>query len=154
MPCHAAVTEKFIALSPDHEVGEALDAMKKAKVDTAPVVDADGKVVGVFSHHVLLKNLLPVSVAMGGGAQTDIRIGAAPGIAKRLKKIYPLKIGEIMDRKFPAVHPETPLWEGIGLLVQNGMPLLVIDGKSGKAQGVMNFQSALDELNRIKDSEA
>ncbi len=155
MPCHAAMIDKFLSVSPDDGVEQTLAAMKKAKTDLAPVVDGAGVTVGSFSLKTLLENLLPVSVNMNDGTSLDVHLGAAPGIAKRLKKISPLKVGDLMNRKFVAVHPDTPLWEGVNVLVQNsGMPILVVEPRSGKALGIITTQSALDELTRLKDSEA
>ncbi len=154
MPCHSAMTKNMITASPDQTVEDVLALMKKKDVDAVPVVDEDQKLVGVFSIHVLLKNLLPVSVAMADGMQMDIAVQAAPGIAKRLRKVGPLKISELMERKFNTVHPETPLWEGVNLLVQHGSPLLVVESETEKLLGMMTQHSALDELQRLKGSES
>ncbi len=155
MPCHAAMTDKLLSILPDDNIGTTLVAFKKAKIDLAPVVDEAGVAVGVLSLKAILENLLPVSVTTNDGIQLDIRVGAAPGIAKRLKKVELMKAGDLMDRKFAFVYPETPLWEGVNLLVRNGGgSLLVVEPKSGKALGVITTQSALDELARLKDSES
>lgn len=152
MPCHAAASVKIVAVSPDETVEDVLAKMKKQKSDIAVVTDEDDKAAGVFTVQILLKNLLPVSVAMSDGIQLDIKVGAAPGIAKRLKKLEVVPVGDLMQRKFAFVSPEAPLWEGINLLLQYGAPLLVLDS-SGIAIGAMNSQSALEELIRLKDSE-
>ena len=101
-----------------------------------------------------MKNLLPVSVSMSEGFQLDISIKAAPGIAKRLRKVAQLNVGDVMEKKVGAVQPDTPTWEGVNILVQHGAPLMVVEGETGRFAGVITFQSALDELERLKDSEA
>lgn len=154
MPCHAAMTKRYLSLSPDEPVEEALARMKQEKVESAPVVDEDGKLAGLFSIQVLMKNLLPVSVAVSGGVQLDVAVRAAPGIAKRLRKVGPLKVADLMDRKPVSVNPETPTWEGVNTLVTNGAPLFVVERETGVLTGVITFQSAFDELERLKDSES
>lgn len=154
MPCHAAIVKKYMTLSPDDAVEDALERMKKEEIEAAPVVDKNDKLVGLFSIQILMKNLLPVSVAMADGLQLDIPIKAAPGIAKRLKKVALLKVSDIMEKKISAVLPETPTWEGINILVQNGSPLLVVESGTNRLRGVITFQSALDELERLKDSDS
>ena len=89
MPSHAAIDDKAVTFAPDMEVEKALAELKKKKVDAAAVVGKDKVVEGVFSIPILMKNLLPVSVAMADGIQLDVTVRAAPGIAKRLKKVYP-----------------------------------------------------------------
>lgn len=152
MPSHAAMNDKFLTASPGDNVGDTLKAMKKAGADIVPVLDDKGAVMGVFTVDIVLENLLPVSVAMADGIQLDIQIGAAPGIAKRLNKVLPLSVGDLMNRKFNTVYPETPLWETVNQIVMNNKPVIVVDPKSGKALGVIDSQAALEELNKMKDS--
>ena len=152
MPCHAAMSDKFLKVSPSDEIEATLKAMKKAKTDFCVVVDEDGRFEGCLKIQSLFKNLLPVSVAVADGVQANMRMSAAPGIAKRLNKVNPLPLEQFIDRKIPAVNPETPLWMAVKLLVEYGAPLVVIDTESEAPVGVMSMQSVLDELARLKDS--
>lgn len=154
MPCHSAMIDNPLTVTENEEVGVVLKKMKKAKAEYAPVLNEDGKLVGLFSYEILLKNLLPVSVAVADGVQLDVTVRAAPGIAKRLKKVYPLAVSNFMERKVNAVHPETPTWEGINFLTIHGAPLLVVDSETEKLVGLMSGHSAVEELIRLKDSES
>lgn len=155
MPCHAAIIDKALVLKSGVNVEKALKDMVKKKVEYAAVVDEEGGLIGFFSHQILMKNLLPVSVAMNDGIQLDVKIHAAPGIAKRLKKVSPLTVDELMERKnFPVVYPETPLWEGVNLIVQSGLPLIVVEAGTHKYIGIVSHGSALEELQRLQGSEA
>lgn len=154
MPCHAAITDRVVKFSPDTVVEKALKELQKKNVDHAAVVNEKGVIEGIFSIDTLIKNLLPVSLAGGEGLQLDITVRAAPGIAKRLKKVYPLAVSEVMERKFNVVYPETPIWEGINYLVNNGAPLAVVEGENNKFIGMMTSTSALEELQRLQESES
>jgi CBS-domain-containing membrane protein len=153
MPCHSAMIPNPFTVQPDQEIGKVLGAMKKAKAQYAPVVEKNGVLVGLFSYEILLKNLLPVSVAMADGIRLDVTVRAAPGIAKRLKKVYHLPVSELMERKAHAVHPDTPTWEGINLLAMYGAPILVVDSETTKLVGMMTEETAVEELQRLKDTE-
>ncbi|MCB9984008.1 MAG: CBS domain-containing protein [Rhodospirillales bacterium] len=153
MPSHAAISEEFMIFSPDMEVEKALKELKKKKQDAAIVIGEDGQVEGEFSLQSVMKNLLPVSVAMADGIQLDVTVRAAPGIAKRLKKVYPLKVADLMERKIHAIAPEMPIWEAVNHLVNTCAPLWVIERESGKCLGVITAQSAMDELKRLQESE-
>lgn len=153
MPCHAAVVEKAITLSPEMEVEKALKELKKKKQDEAAVVNEEGKVVGLFSYTIVMKNLLPVSVPMNDGIILDVTVRAAPGIAKRLKKVNPLEVGELMDRKIQIVNSDTPIWEAVSHLVSGHSALVVIDGQTQSYQGIITSASAMDELKRLQESE-
>jgi CBS domain-containing protein len=152
MPCHSAAVQNLLTFSVDTPVEEALAAMKEKNCRSAPVLDKDGKVIGVFSVRILLKNLLPVSVAVQDGLYLDTTVAAAPGVAKRLRKIETLTVGEIMERKFVSVYPETPVWEAVNLIVQHGAPVMVEDQESGCLLGLISEQSLLDELQRMQDA--
>lgn len=154
MPCHAAIAEKTITLSPDTDVESALKELKKKKQEAAAVVNDKGEVEGLFSLTILMKNLLPVSVAMADGIQLDMKVSAAPGIAKRLRKVYPLAVTEIMDRRFNTVGPETPIWEAVNALVGSATPLVVTEGESQKYLGMLTSESVMEELKRLEDSES
>ncbi len=153
MPCHAAMIEKPFTLSPDTKVEKALKELKKKNFEAAPVVNEEGVIEGVFSLAGVMENLLPVSVAMSDGIQLDVTVRAAPGIAKRLKKVYPATVAELMSRKFDVVYPETPIWEGVNLLVTHGAPLFVVENKNNKFLGMIDHQSIMDELKRLQESE-
>ncbi len=126
--------------------------MKKAKVDAVPVIDHEGELLGIFSIQSLMRNLLPISVAVGGGVQLDVKVAAAPGIARRFDKIHSLSVSDVMDRKVVAVDPDMSLWEGINLLVQYGAPMPVVERGTGKTLGLITYQSALDEILKMKDA--
>ena len=154
MPCHAAMTKDFITLTMATKVEQAIKDMKKKNVELAAVIDENGKLAGLFSYQHLLKNLLPVSVAMADGIQLDVTVRAAPGIAKRLRKIYPASVGEVMDRKFHSVFPQTPIWEGVNALITYGSPIFVVESENGKFMGMITSASTLEELERMQESEA
>ncbi len=153
MPCHAAITEQFLILSPDANVEKAMKELKKKKIDWAAVVNDQGVIEGLFSLRIVMKNLLPVSVAMSDGIKLDITVRAAPGIAKRLRKVYPLTVADLMDRQFERVSPDTPIWEAISHLVHTDTPLAVVDGDKDKFIGLITAQSGIDELQRLEQSE-
>ncbi len=153
MPCHAAMMEKIVTLSADKTVEDAVKILDKHKIDALPVINEDGVFEGLFGRRSLMKNLLPVSVAMSDGIQLDVKIPAAPGIAKRLRKVMPLPIGDFMDRKVPSVQPDMALWQCVSLLVQHGGPLPVLEAETERFVGLITLESALKELIRLKSSE-
>ncbi|MCC6598048.1 MAG: CBS domain-containing protein [Alphaproteobacteria bacterium] len=154
MPCSAAMIDKALILSPDTEIEKALKEMKKRKVEYAAVVGDDGVIEGVFSIGSLIRNILPVSVVMAGGIQMDVKMRAAPGIAKRLRNVYTLAVSALMDRNFTVVYPQTPIWEGVSILAARGSPVFVVEGENNRFIGMMTSASALEELQRMQEVEA
>ena len=153
MPSHAAIADKHLTIPPDMEVEDALKELKKKKMAEAVVVDESGVAVGLFSLRIVMQNLLPVSVAMSDGIQLDVKVRAAPGIAKRLKKVHPLPVETLMDRKFAYIYPETPIWEAVHHLVHTSPSLIVVEAENKKFVGMITAESAMAELKRLLDSE-
>lgn len=154
MPCHAAMIEKPLVIAPDTSVEAAIVQLKARGSDCAAVVSAGGVLEGVFSIQELMKNLLPVSVAMADGIQLDVTVRAAPGVAKRLRKVMPLPVSEFMNRKPLVVYPQTPIWEGINILVTQGGPLAVVEGENSRFMGLITDSSLLNELLRMQEGDA
>lgn len=154
MSCDNAISDKPLVLAPEIEAEKALKELREKKLDTAVVVGKDNIVQGLFSYASVMKNVLPVSVAMADGIQLDITIKAAPGISKRLKKIYTLSVSDLMEDQFNSVSPETSIWEAVNFLVASPSPLVVLESKSQKFVGMITAQSAMDELQRLQESKA
>lgn len=152
MTVHAAISGPILVFDQTYTVENALVDMQAAGQECAAIVDTDKKLIGVFSYRILLRNILPVSVTMADGSRMDVRVGAAPGIALRLKKAMPLPVTEFMDKKYPVIAPDASLWEGVSLCSDLPGPVLLADPESGKPVGFISVASVLQELNRLKDS--
>ncbi len=155
MPCKDAMVTKVVTVGPDQSVEEVMDILSKNNIRHVPVVDKNKALVGMFGAHLLLKNLLPVSVAMEDGLQhLDFVIGAAPGMAMRLRKLMPVRVEQVMERNVVVVQPETPTWEALRLLYKYATPLPVVNEQDGRMLGLISEQSAIAELIRTaKDME-
>lgn len=149
MPCRAAIEKNTLRILPDEDVESAIAKLKKGKVNSAPVVDDQGMLLGLFSFKGLMRNLVPVSVAMADGIKIDIKVGAAPGVARRLANVKPLKVTEVMERKVQSVGPDDPLWEGVSLLTNHGGPLAVVDDQN-RLLGMISYTSMLEELEKTE----
>jgi len=153
MPCHSAICKNTVLVSYNDTVEKVLKTIKKAKVFAAAVQDDDGNFIGTFSEKVLLSNLIPVSFATSQGVQIDIKVQAAPGIAKRLAKVMPLPVSELMDRKPSTVSPDDPIWQGVATLTKHGEPLCVVDDK-GKFLGMITYESLVRDLQDMSTSDS
>ena len=146
-PCSDAMIKDILTIKPNQTVKEALDIFKKEDIRSLPVVDDNGKLVGLFGlRHVLLK-LLPTSVTMDDGVQRlDFLMGAAPGIAKRLKKTFPMTVEEVMDKNPMVLEADTATWEALRVMALHGSPISIIELKTGDFVGMISRQTLLGEL--------
>ena len=156
MPCYSAMIKNVLVAKPEDIVDETIAKMrdKKNPCHTAVIVDDEGKIMGYFNMKVLLKNLLPVSLSSQNSAiGNDVIIGAAPGIAKRLRKVKPVALSQIMEREYHTLNPDDPVWEGVKALVEHGAPIFIVEEETEKFIGVINEESAVTELERIQDEQ-
>lgn len=152
MPCRDALISNVITLNEECSFEEALAVLEKNNIRSAPVVSAEGEYMGMFSLKSTFKALLPVAITMEGGLNNvDFVIGASPGIAKRLKKISPCRIGEHLDNIIVVGHLETSLLEAMRLMVKQGSPLPIVDRKNGKFMGLVSEQSILTTMQHLQE---
>lgn len=152
MPCHSALMDNVVVAKPETEVEKILADMRKKKARLCVVVDEGGALLGYLDMQVLLKNLLPVSLSVQvPGKSSDMMVGAAPGIAKRLRKVKPVAVTNVMERKFYSVLPNTPIWEGVEMLVEHGSPIFVLDEGTENYVGAIDESTAIAELERMQD---
>lgn len=76
-------------------------------------------------------------------------VKTAADVAKHLRELLPLKVSEVMDRDPKTVYPDTPLREGIRLLVQHGSPIDVVEKAGQRLVGLVSLQSAIRVLLRM-----
>ena len=152
MLCRNAMVTNVISAGPDQTIRDALGLFEKHGIRAVPIVDAGGRLLGQFTFDVMLSNLLPGAVMVDAHdlMAVNLRLGylvdAEPDVAKHLRGLLPVKLGEVMDRDVKVAHPDTPLWEGIRFLVQHGSPTPVVDEKTGKLLGLLSVQSATSRL--------
>lgn len=154
MTCSLALIKVPISINSNMSLADATSLLHKNNIRCAPVLDESGKFLGLFSFHSLFTSLLPVAVRMEGGLdQLDFVGGSAPGIAKRLKKNSSNNILDHLDKEKPILTDETPMWEGVRVLVKFGSPIPITD-KSGKFIGIITEQSCLAVLEGLQNEAA
>jgi len=134
-------------IKPDCTVEQALAIFKEKSIRNVPVVDADGTFLGLFGLHQVLTALLPKSVTMKHGLENlSFVVDAAPGIAKRLKKLHGVPVSEIMNKKPSITHKETATIESLRIMAMEGSPVVVTDKDNGKFEGIISRKTLLDDL--------
>jgi len=158
MPCCDAMITDVISGRPDHTVAEILEIFEARGIRAVPILDDTGKVLGKVTFQDILMNILPVPVTLEGGLRRlprmDISLahisGATPWVAKRLHALLPRKVSEIMVKNPKTVESDTPLREGVRLLVKYGSPLLVVNGQTRDLVGLISSQTAIKRLLELK----
>jgi CBS-domain-containing membrane protein len=139
-----------IKAHPDETVETVLNRLDEHSLRCVPVIDDEDVLVGTFHLEKVLEHLLPVAVTMPDGLKRlNFVVGASPGIAKRLHKLKPKLVKDVMEKDIYVVHPETQTWEAIRLIVNYGSPISVVERETGKLLGLISEQTVMAEMNGI-----
>ncbi|MEM6781552.1 MAG: CBS domain-containing protein [Pseudomonadota bacterium] len=150
MPCKDVILPDPIVGRKGQTVQEILALLEEKHIRTVPILDDDNKLVGLFGYDQIMKGLLPVAVTMEDGLQTlDFLVGAAPGVAKRLRKLYPKLVEDVANTNCHVVYSSTSTWEAVRLITKYGSPIPVIEEKTGDFIGVISEQSLIEDFKKI-----
>ncbi|MDD0812232.1 CBS domain-containing protein [Curvibacter sp. RS43] len=127
------MTREVLSLAPSLSAAEAWEALAARGVGQAPVVNAQGLLVGLL----LRADLLPASLLPGPAANTT-------GIAAWQLAQRP--VSELMLTPVPAVTPDTHLRQAARVLLDMGLPGLPVTQDSGQ---VVGFLSRADILRAV-----
>ncbi len=134
-------------IKPNTSVKEALDIFKEKSIRNVPVVDDNGIFVGLFGLQQVLLNLLPKAAIMEDGLKSLSFVhDAAPGIAKRLRKIESVEVSEFMNKDAHSVECDTSTIEALRVMARHGSPVVVTEEDSKKFMGIISRKTLLDDL--------
>ena len=111
------MTRNPVLCAPDLPVNEAFDLMKKERIRRLPVVEKNGKLVGIVSD----KDLLRVSPSPA----TTLSAFEIPYLLSKVK------VSDVMTRKVISVGEDTPIEDAARIMVDNkigGLPVVNEDG--------------------------
>jgi CBS domain-containing protein len=98
------MTERPRSVSADTPLREAAQDMVRAGIGGLPVVDAEGRVIGMLSERELMRHLLNAYLHGAAGAAAAGSSKMPPGVARRL-------VRDVMTRQVLCVSPDQPLAE-------------------------------------------
>lgn len=153
MPCVEALITDPVVIRPGDTVSAALAKLEEHRIRTAPVVDDNGKLIGMFGLHCLMEDLLPMAAQIEDGLQgLDFIVGGTPSAAKKIRKIGPRLVKDHMDpRKLENIvlYPDIEMLETMLTLTKRGSPLPVVERNTHKFLGLVSEQSCLRRLNLV-----
>jgi acetoin utilization protein AcuB len=129
-----------VLCAPDLPVSDALEQMKKEHIRRMPVVDKNGKLVGIVSDKDLLR-----------ASPSPVTSLSVWEITYLLSK---LKVGDVMTKKVITVSENTPIEDTARIMVDNKIGGLPVVGESGAVVGIITetdiFKTFLELLGARK----
>jgi len=147
MICAAIMTKYPPTIHADETVAEAADKLAAHACVNLPVVDAQGRYIGMFGICDLLGLLVP-RVALAGNLMANLRfISDDPGeLRGRFQEMGSRHVSEVADRQAATLHPEASEIEAIRLFCRSPNAIAVVAKESGKLLGIVSSWDAIRAL--------
>lgn len=151
--CSSIMTAKPLTLSRKDTVAHAAEWMLAYHLLGIPVVEEDGRYVGMFLKSTLVSRLLPKVVSLDEHIPDMARlldVRYLPDTLDDVRARYNAIAGDAVEKHVrtdaPIVRPDTPLSHALFLLhrVRNFLP--VVDQSSGKLIGVVSTWNAISRV--------
>jgi CBS domain-containing protein len=144
MSCTAIMTEAPVTIREQESVADATAKLVSSHFTNLPVVDLEGRYVGMFGLYDLLGLLVP-RVALAGDLMSNLRFIAddPEELRRRYREVKNRPVSEVANRKAPTLDPDEPEVEAIRLFCRNHISLPVVDGESGRVLGIVSCWDAI-----------
>lgn len=127
-------------LEPDDTLSDAARVLRTARrneetvgVKGLPVLDSEGKMVGVLSMGDILKAVFPPYLA-----EMDLGHFTWDGMVVDIaKKVKDKKVSEMMTTNVISVHEDAPLMECVDHMLKNNVKRLPVIDEDGKVVGIL-----------------
>ncbi|MEJ2316195.1 MAG: CBS domain-containing protein [Gammaproteobacteria bacterium] len=128
-------------LHPDDPIRTAAQYVMDNRYRRIPVVDDDGRFVGVFGVNCLLRLVLPHAAIMENGLESvNFARETLTDLYRRYCENSDKEIALCMDKEdVETVGPDTPLLEAVLILYRTKASLPVVDPETGKLVGVISY---------------
>ncbi len=134
------------SILPETDVKEALDMLLSMKISGLPVIDGQGKLVGMFTEKGVLRNLLPAYVDhVGKFVYTE----NPKGIKNKIIELANLKVKDLMRKEVITTDEDSTLSEAARLMLTQKVRRVPVLNKEGKVTGMLAREDVLKGLLRL-----
>jgi CBS-domain-containing membrane protein len=147
MPQTVIRNTSFRVLKDSDSVGEAVQGMLDDRVSDLPVVDDEGRLIGLFKLDRLLASLLPKATLIGYGVPDLAFISdTVTQLRERMREVEAEPLRHFAIKADHVVHPDTSPVEIVLLLYKGANNVPVVDRDSGKLVGMVAARDVLAAL--------
>ena len=150
MTAASVMNKEPLVLGLDDTVGDAMGHIIGHRYRNLPVVDADGRYLGVFGVNCLLRLLLPKVATMDIAALDNLgymRDGISD-LNRRLEQVRENPLSDYLYTDIPVMRPDTALMAVLLTLFKFKASLPVVDEDSGCLVGMISYWEVLERIGR------
>lgn len=137
------------SLNPKDNAREALMRLLKMRISGLPVIDAQGKLLGMFTEKDVLKFMLPSYIEQVGRFVYEEN---PKSVKKKFLELNNVTVEKLMRKEVVTTHTEATLCEVARImLTQKARRLPVLD-KAGKVVGIIARSDIVEALEKESSS--
>ena len=152
------MNENVVVLHPNMSIREASELLEKNKIGGAPVVDNNGKLVGILTTKDIISLVKSRMENIGiyivstpfdfmDFYQFDIPLEDKRSMVDEISRI---KVGEIMRKKVHTVREEDDIYKLLDILVKKEVSRVPVVDKDERVVGIITRSDVLKVIPRIK----
>lgn len=147
MNAQMIMNPKPVVLHTTDTVGTAANYILSHHLRHLPVVDDQGRYLGIFGIYSLLRLTLPKALTLEQGLTSVPFVShALPDLHQRLHELAGESVVSCLRQDVEVVNPETPLMETVLILLRARMGLPVVEKKTGRLAGMISSWEVLEKI--------
>jgi len=143
MKVQEIMSKEVISLRPEDSAKDALDILFKKRISGLPVIDRQGKLVGMFTEKEVLLKILPSYVDKVGKFVYEENPKA---VKQKVLALSGLKVAEVMRSEVVTVSENTALCEVAHIMLTQKARRIPVLAASGIVAGIVSRGDVLKAL--------
>ena len=129
------MTQEMLSLKPEDNAQDALNLLFKKEISGLPVIDAEGRLVGMFTEKEILKQILPSYIERVGRFvyEEDPKY-----IKKKLQDLTSAAVSQLMRKEVVTVDEDTNLMEVARIMLTQKIRRIPVLAKDAKVIGIVS----------------
>ncbi len=128
------MTKEVNHISPDMDATAAIALLQKMQISGLPVVDENNKLIGMFTEHEILSNILPSYIQNVGAFVYE----NSPKVIKdKVNAFSGLKVRDIMRKDLISVNEDTSIYEVARLMLTKKARRIPVVNKDNQIVGII-----------------
>ncbi len=140
MPARIFMDPNPVTLKLSNTIRDAAQMLMEHRYRTIPVVDDDGRFMGIVSVNCLLHLALPKAATMRKGLDTMPYVTTSlDKLRDELKKVIDKPVTICLREEIKVVHPDTSTVETLLTLYKTRKSLPVVNKETSRLEGVISY---------------